>query len=107
MPEPSTSAIADTAKDVLLITVSWDYLTHKDGKSFGSVAFALAARHLSRARQPMRRNPIGQVANRIAVMRRGRIVESGPAKPVLAQLQHEYTRSLLASVPTMQTDREK
>ncbi len=48
---------------------------------------------------------VGQVANRVAVMRAGQIVETGAVKEVLLHPQHEYTRSLLASVPTMRTDR--
>jgi peptide/nickel transport system ATP-binding protein len=48
---------------------------------------------------------VGQVANRVAVMRAGQIVETGPVSEVLTHPQHEYTRSLLASVPTMKTDR--
>jgi len=48
---------------------------------------------------------VGQVANRVAVMRAGQIVETGPVSEVLTRPQHEYTRSLLASVPTMKTDR--
>jgi peptide/nickel transport system ATP-binding protein len=50
---------------------------------------------------------VGQVANRIAVMRHGQILETGEATAVLTRPQHEYTRSLLASVPTMHTDRAK
>ncbi len=48
---------------------------------------------------------VGQVANRVAVMRAGQIVETGTVSEVLTHPQHEYTRSLLASVPTMRTDR--
>jgi len=48
---------------------------------------------------------VGQVANRVAVMRAGQIVETGPVSEVLTRPRHEYTRSLLASVPTMKTDR--
>jgi len=40
-------------------------------------------------------------------MRAGHIVETGSVSDVLSRPQHEYTRSLLASVPTMHTDREK
>src|ERR1700744_5212648 len=47
---------------------------------------------------------VGQVASRVAVMRHGKIVETGPVNEVLTRPQHEYTRNLLASVPTMQTD---
>jgi peptide/nickel transport system ATP-binding protein len=50
---------------------------------------------------------VGQVAGRVAVMRAGRIVETGAMRDVLTHPQHEYTRSLLAAVPTLKTDREK
>jgi peptide/nickel transport system ATP-binding protein len=50
---------------------------------------------------------VGQVAGRVAVMRAGLIVESGAMRDVLTRPQHEYTRSLLAAVPTLRTDREK
>ena len=48
---------------------------------------------------------VAQVADRVAVMRRGEIVEQGSARGVFAAPQHEYTRRLLASAPTMKTDR--
>ncbi|WP_030156816.1 ABC transporter ATP-binding protein [Glycomyces sp. NRRL B-16210] len=41
------------------------------------------------------------LADRIAVMHRGAIVESGPAERVVASPEHEYTRSLLADVPKL------
>ena len=46
-----------------------------------------------------------QTADRVAVMQRGRIVEQGPAGQVFQAPEHAYTRSLLAAVPTMRTDR--
>jgi len=49
---------------------------------------------------------VGQVADRVAVMRHGEIVEMGETRQVLTAPQHEYTRSLLASAPTMRSDRE-
>ncbi len=48
---------------------------------------------------------VGQVASRVAVMRAGAIVESGPARQILTAPRHAYTRSLLAAVPTLRTDR--
>ncbi len=48
---------------------------------------------------------VGQVASRVAVMRKGLIVETGGVSEVLTRPQHEYTRSLLAAVPTLRTDR--
>ena len=48
---------------------------------------------------------VGQVASRVAVMRAGLIVETGAVNDVLTRPQHEYTRSLLAAVPTLRTDR--
>ena len=50
---------------------------------------------------------VGQVADRVAVMQHGEIVETGDARQVLLQPQHPYTRRLLASLPTMQTDRDQ
>jgi peptide/nickel transport system ATP-binding protein len=50
---------------------------------------------------------VGQMADRVAVMRSGQILESGAALEVLTRPQHPYTKSLLAAVPTLRTDREK
>lgn len=50
---------------------------------------------------------VAQVADRVAVMRHGEIVEQGSVEQVLARPQHAYTRNLLASAPTMSTDRER
>lgn len=50
---------------------------------------------------------VGQVASRVAVMRGGLIVEAGKIGQVLSQPSHEYTKSLLAAVPTLRTDRNR
>lgn len=43
---------------------------------------------------------VAHLADEIAVMRRGKIVEHGPAARVLGDPQHEYTRTLLRAVPS-------
>ncbi len=42
---------------------------------------------------------VAQVADRIAVMYAGRVVEEGPAAELLAAPRHPYTRGLVASIP--------
>ncbi|MFJ5640034.1 dipeptide ABC transporter ATP-binding protein [Streptomyces sp. NPDC093223] len=44
---------------------------------------------------------VRQVSDRVAVMRRGRIVEAGPADEVYDSPQDPYTRQLLAAVPAL------
>jgi len=39
------------------------------------------------------------VADYVAVMYQGRIIEHGPAEQVLIEPAHDYTRDLLAAVP--------
>jgi peptide/nickel transport system ATP-binding protein len=50
---------------------------------------------------------VGQVASRVAVMRSGQVVETGPCARILTAPEHAYTRSLLAAVPTLRTDRTR
>ncbi|MGB8259274.1 MAG: ABC transporter ATP-binding protein, partial [Terracidiphilus sp.] len=50
---------------------------------------------------------VGQVASRVAVMRAGEIVEMGSSRRLLTNPEHPYSRSLLAAVPTLRTDRSK
>jgi peptide/nickel transport system ATP-binding protein len=42
---------------------------------------------------------VAQVADRIAVMYAGRVVEEGPATTILASPRHPYTRGLVGSIP--------
>jgi peptide/nickel transport system ATP-binding protein len=50
---------------------------------------------------------VSQVADRVAVMQNGEIVEQAEAAKLFLNPQHAYTRRLLASAPTMKTDRSK
>jgi peptide/nickel transport system ATP-binding protein len=50
---------------------------------------------------------VGQIAGRVAVMRNGQMLETGNCVQVLTRPQNEYTKSLLAAVPTLKTDRDK
>src|SRR5690349_1350847 len=45
---------------------------------------------------------VAEIAHRIAVLREGRLVEVGGKQDVLTRPQHEYTRMLIRSVPTLQ-----
>jgi len=50
---------------------------------------------------------VAQVADRVAVMQHGEIVEQAAVPTLFHHPQHPYTRSLLAAAPTMQTDRDR
>jgi peptide/nickel transport system ATP-binding protein len=50
---------------------------------------------------------VAQVADRVAVMQRGEIVEQASVGELFRAPQHPYTRRLLASAPTMRTDRSR
>ena len=49
---------------------------------------------------------VAQVANDVAVMLRGEIVERGPAEQVLYHPDHDYTKTLLAAVPDLEGTRD-
>jgi peptide/nickel transport system ATP-binding protein len=50
---------------------------------------------------------VAQVADRVAVMRHGLLLEVAPTEALFRQPMHAYTRSLLGAVPTMRTDLNK
>jgi peptide/nickel transport system ATP-binding protein len=50
---------------------------------------------------------VSQVANRVAVMRHGLLLEEGPRQAIFQSPQHAYTRSLLGAIPTLQMDTTK
>ncbi len=50
---------------------------------------------------------VSKVADRVAVMQHGLIVEQGTAEAIFRRPTHAYTQRLLASAPTMRTDRSR
>jgi peptide/nickel transport system ATP-binding protein len=50
---------------------------------------------------------VSQVADRVAVMQHGAIVEQGSAAQIFTRPENAYTRSLLASAPSMTTPRDR
>ena len=40
---------------------------------------------------------VAEIADRLAIMHRGRVVEAGPAGEVLREMRHPYTRALFAA----------
>jgi oligopeptide/dipeptide ABC transporter ATP-binding protein len=50
---------------------------------------------------------VGRVSDRISVMYAGRIVESAGASALFEHPSHPYTRGLLASIPTLRTNRHE
>jgi peptide/nickel transport system ATP-binding protein len=50
---------------------------------------------------------VAQIADRVAVMRRGMLLETGTRDQVFLDPRHAYTKSLLGAVPTLNTDRDQ
>jgi peptide/nickel transport system ATP-binding protein len=50
---------------------------------------------------------VERLASRVAVMHRGRVVELGPARDVLTEALHPYTRRLLAAAPVADPDLQR
>jgi ABC-type dipeptide/oligopeptide/nickel transport system ATPase component len=48
---------------------------------------------------------VSRVADRVAVMYAGEIVEMGPVRSIFAAAAHPYTRGLIGAIPTLKTDR--
>jgi ABC-type dipeptide/oligopeptide/nickel transport system ATPase component len=50
---------------------------------------------------------IGGIADRVAVMFRGRIVEEGPTRQILSSPQHAYTKALIECIPQLGQKRDR
>jgi peptide/nickel transport system ATP-binding protein len=50
---------------------------------------------------------VAQIADRVAVMRKGMLLEAGTRDQVFLTPGHAYTKSLLGAVPTLTTDRDQ
>lgn len=50
---------------------------------------------------------VSEIADRVAVMYAGRIVESGPIEAIFGQMRHPYTRGLLESIPQLEEKRKR
>jgi oligopeptide/dipeptide ABC transporter ATP-binding protein len=85
-----------TALDVTLQAQILDLL--RDMKSAFNLALLLITHDLG---------VIAEIADRVAVMYAGRIIEQGPVRAVLRAPQHPYTRGLLASLPGLPGGRLK
>jgi len=80
--EPTTALDATVQKQILALLNS----LKEEGTALVLISHDLAV--------------VGDMADRIAVMRHGEIVESGPTAEVLGDPQHDYTKRLLRAVPT-------
>jgi oligopeptide/dipeptide ABC transporter ATP-binding protein len=50
---------------------------------------------------------VGELCDRVVVMYAGRVVEELPVSRLVADAAHPYTRALIASLPDMDTDRDR
>uniref|UniRef100_UPI00053970B5 ABC transporter ATP-binding protein n=1 Tax=Kitasatospora sp. MBT63 TaxID=1444768 RepID=UPI00053970B5 len=86
--------IADEPTTALDVTVQAQLLDLLDGMRRQGTALLLISHDLS---------VVARLADRVAVMYGGRIVETGPTGRLLAEPRHPYTRALLAAVPGART----
>ncbi|HEX3256602.1 MAG TPA: ABC transporter ATP-binding protein [Gaiellaceae bacterium] len=82
--------VADEPVSMLDVSVRAGILSILDGLRDSGLAILMITHDLSTA---------AHYADRIAVMYLGRIVEEGPAREVVENPQHPYTRALLSVVP--------
>jgi peptide/nickel transport system ATP-binding protein len=84
--------VADEPTTALDVTVQAQILALLGRLKESGVAIVLISHDLA---------VVNRVADRVAVMKQGRIVEQGTTADVLSAPQHEYTRALLAAVLTL------
>jgi len=83
--------IADEPTTALDVTIQAEILDLlRDMKSAFGLSLLLVSHDLG---------VIAEIADRVAVMYAGRIVEQGPVRAVLRSPQHPYTKGLLGSIP--------
>jgi peptide/nickel transport system ATP-binding protein len=90
--EPSV-LIADEPTTALDVTTQAQIL--------GLIGEIQAARHMGVLFITHDFGVVAEIADRVAVMQSGNLVEAGDARQVLRHPQHAYTRGLLASVPSL------
>jgi peptide/nickel transport system ATP-binding protein len=86
--------IADEPTTALDVTVQAQVLAQLEAMKARGASIILISHDLS---------VVAQLADRILVMRGGDVLEQGTAAEVLGDPQHEYTRALIAAVPSEAT----
>jgi ABC-type glutathione transport system ATPase component len=87
--------LADEPTSALDVTVQAEILTLLTKLRTRGLAILLITHDLA---------VVSQVADRVAVMQSGKLVEVGLTRTVLAHPQHLYTRTLLSAVPRMRSN---
>ncbi|WEJ56708.1 ABC transporter ATP-binding protein [Devosia sp. FJ2-5-3] len=78
-------SMIDASRRMIIINL-FKRLRDDEGRSFVYITHDLATAYY--------------ISDFVAVMNKGRVVEFGPARKVMSDPQHDYTRLLLSSIPT-------